>query len=353
MVKGKLGALVLGIFVFLILMNAVHAAGSKLLFSDVDVKVGSKTSKNLDDGDTINDEAEPGDTVEFRIEVRNNFTDAEDLDIENIVVEVTIEGIDDGDDFDDESSDFDLRADSDKRVTIEFQVPIEVEEDTFDVTIHAEGEDQNGTDHDADMKLRLEVNKESHLLTITRLSLSPAEISCNRKNVQVSTTVINTGNEDQEDVSIQVLNSDLGVDLQEIVDELTAEPNEDESKFSGTFNFNVNDDADAGSYPILLRALYNDGREKSEETATLTVNDCSTAKPVQTNDEEPEVTDEEGVEVITGNAPSTSGQPSPDTVVTQESFLSSDAFVVGVIIAEIVVVIVGLVLVISLFRKKG
>ena len=79
----------------------------------------------------------------------------------------------------------------------------------------------------------------------------------------------------------------------------------------------------------------------------------ATTKTTQT-DEEPEVTDEEGVEVITGNAPSdTNVQPAPDTIVTQESFLSSDAFVVGVIIAEIVVVIVGLVLVISLFRRKG
>src|SRR3989338_503372 len=96
---------------FVFLMNVAYAAGSKLIFSDVDVKVGGKTSKNLDDGETIDDEAEPGDTVEFRIEVKNNFTDAEDLDIEDISVEVTIEEIDDGDDLDEESSDFDLRAD--------------------------------------------------------------------------------------------------------------------------------------------------------------------------------------------------------------------------------------------------
>ena len=134
-------SLLLSLVIFIFLMNVAYAAGSKLVFSDVDVKVGSKTSKNLDDRDTIDDEAEPGDTVEFRVEVQNNFTNAEDLDIEDISIEVTIEEVDDGDDVDEESSDFDLKAGRDKKVTLKFQLPLEIDEDTFDVTIHAEGED--------------------------------------------------------------------------------------------------------------------------------------------------------------------------------------------------------------------
>ena len=90
MVKIRAKTLIIGLVMFVFLMNVAYAAGSKLIFSDVDVKVGGKTSKNLDDGETIDDEAEPGDTVEFRIEVKNNFTDAEDLEIKDITVEVTI-----------------------------------------------------------------------------------------------------------------------------------------------------------------------------------------------------------------------------------------------------------------------
>lgn len=359
MIKIRAKSLILSLVIFVFLMNVAYAAGSKLVFSDVDVKVGSKTSKNLEDGDTIDDEAEPGDAVEFRIEVRNNFTDAEDLDIEDITVEVTIEEIDDGDDLDDESSEFDVKADNDKRVNIEFEVPLEVEEDTFDVIIHAEGEDENGTDHDADMKLRLEVDKETHLLKITRNTLSPAEVACNRKNVQLSTTVINIGNEDEEDVTVQVLNSDLGVDLKEELGELTAEPNEDESRFSNIFTFNVPNDAEAGSYPITLRALYDDDRRKAEESATLTINDCATTKSVTTKPEE-EITSEEdeSVEIITpttGKTTTAVVEPTvpAGTVVTQESLFKSNAFVVGIIIAEIAAVIVGIVLVVSLFRRRS
>ncbi|MBS3101475.1 hypothetical protein J4204_05045 [Candidatus Woesearchaeota archaeon] len=350
-------SLLLSLVIFIFLMSAAHAAGSKLIFSDVDVNVGGKTSKNLDDGDTIDDEAEPGDAVEFRVEVKNNFTDAEDLEIEDITVQVTIEEVDDGDDLDEESSDFNLKADRDKRVTLKFQLPIELDEDTFNVLIHAEGEDENGTNHEADMDLELEVNKESHQLIITRSTLSPAEVSCNRRNVQADMSVVNIGNEDEEDVTIHVFNSDLGVDLKENVEEITAEPNEDESRFSGTYSFSVPNEAEAGSYPITVKALYDDDRKKAEKALTLTVNDCATARK-ETAEEEKTSEEGEEVEVIsptTGRATATVvDEEAPEgAVVTRESFLGSNAFVTGIIIAEVIAVIVGIVLVVALFRRKG
>jgi len=356
-VKIRIKLLLICLVVFVLLMSAAYAQ-SKLIFSDVDVKVGSQTSKNLDDGDTINDEAEPGDAVEFRVEVKNNFTNAEDLDIEGITVEVTVEGIDDGDDLDDESTDFDLRADRDKRVNIEFHVPIEVEEDTFDVLIHAEGEDENGTDHEADMRLRLEVDKESHKIMITRNTLNPAEISCSRKNVQAGLTAINIGNEDEEDVTISMSNSDLGIDIEQAVSELTAEPNEDESRFSNSYSFNVPNDAEAGSYPILFRVLYDEDKKKAEETATLTVNDCATAAAKSTTSSTSSTSEEgEDVTVITpttGSTTTTVVEEAPEgATISQEGFFRSNAFVTGIIIAEVVAVIVGIVLVVSLFRRRG
>lgn len=355
MAKVSLKLFLLSLAIFVLLMNTAYAARQALEFSDVDVKVGSKTSKNLRNGDTINEEAEPGDTVEFRIEVKNNFTDAEDLEIEDITVEVTIEEIDDGDDFEEESADFDLDAGDDKKVTLKFQIPLEVEEDDFDVIIRAEGDDENNTDQEIEIRVKLEVEKESHLLKITRASLSPAEVSCNRKNVQLSTNVINIGNEDEEDVTVQVVNSDLGIDLKEQVEELTAEPNEDESRFSKVYTFNVPNNADSGSYPIILRALYDDDRKKSEETALLTVNECLTSN------KETASTEEEDVEVITptisptGRTTANVVQPTTqsDTTVTQESFFKSNAFIAGIIIAEVVAVIVGIALVVSLFRRKA
>lgn len=351
MVKINIKLLLSSIVMLIFFISVAYA--DNLEFSDVDVKVGGKSSKDLEDGETIDEEAEPGDSVVFDVEVKSNFTDDDDLDIEDITITVTIEGIDDGDDLEEESNEFDLGPDDEDGEKLEFEVPLEVEEDTFDVLIEVEGEDENGTDHSIEMNLKLDVEKESHRLIITRSTLNPADVTCNRKNVQTGVTVINIGNEDEDDVTIEVSNSDLSVDLEELVDELTAEPNEDESTFSKTFTFNVPEDADAGSYPISISASYNDDREIEEEMPTLTVNDCPTAKVTTSGSEE-----EQDVEVISPTTGSVTGsvvQPTvpAGTTVTQESFLKSNAFVIGIIIAEVVAVIVGIVLVVSLFRRKS
>ncbi len=356
MVKIRKIPFIVGIVMFVLLMSAAYAQ-SKLIFSDVDVKVGSRTSKNLEDRDTIDDEASPGDTIEFRVEVRNNFTNEEDLKIEDITVQVTVEEIDDGDDLDEESSEFDLRQGSDKRINLKFEVPIEVEEDSFDVLIHAEGEDENGTSHEADMALRLDVDKETHLLKITRAALNPAEISCSRRSVQLGTSIVNIGNDDEPDIKVSIINSELGININEDIGELTAEPHEPESKFSKTYLFNVPADAEAGSYPITLRVLYDGDREKAEETPTLTISDCATANKQTPSTEEKGK--DSGVEVITpppttGSTTSSGGQPAaPGVVVTQESLLKSNTFFVGIIIAEIVVVIIGIVLIASLIGRRS
>lgn len=351
MVKIKIISILISLVIFIFLLNVAYAARQALEFSDVDVKVGSKTDKNLRNGETISEEAEPGDTVEFRIEIKSNFTSAENLDIEDVQVTVTIEDIDDGEELEEESNEFDLSPGRDKRVTLKFDVPLEVDEDDFDVLIEAEGDDENGTDQKITMRLRLEVDKESHLLKITRSTLSPEEVSCNRKNVKAGLTVINVGSEDEEDVKVQILSPDLSLEIKEDIGELEAEPNEDSSRFSKVFTFNVPNDVEAGSYPITLRALYDDDRKKTDDTVTLTVNDCATFK----KEEKKETVEEEEVEVV--SPPSVVQKPPvvvvpPDTTVTEESFFKSNAFVVGVIIAEIIVVILGIILIVALFARR-
>ena len=345
-------------------INIAHAAGSKLIFSNADVKVGGKSSRDLINGDTIDRAAKPGDNVEFRIQVKNNYTSGENLDIRDIVVAVTIEGIDDGDDLDDESKGFDLRSGSDKRVTIKFQTPIEVEETSYNVKISAEGEDENGTNHIADMTLRLDVNKDSHLLDINKNSLAPQEVSCNRKGIKISTTIINIGNDDEKDIKLEISNTELGLGLKDSIDELLADPNQEESKFSKTYSFNIPDTIEAGSYPITISTLYNDGRKKTDDNAAvLTVSDCSksgTAKEEKKTDELVQDGTNDEVSVITPQPKEEKSteslvQPNipPDTSISQEGVFKSDTFIIGVIIAEIVAVVIGIVLIIVLFRRRS
>ena len=348
MVKIRIRSIVLSLIMFIFLMSIAHAAGNKLNFSRVDVKVGARNSNNLRDGDTIREDAKPGDKLEFRVEMKNTYTSAEDLKIRNVIVNVKIEGIDNGDDLEEESNEFDLSPGSTKRVTLKFQVPEEVDEDSFDVIITADGDDKNGTSHSAEMRLNLQINKESHKVKITRDTLSPAEVSCNRKNMQMAVTLLNIGTEDEDTVNLEISNSDLRLDIKDDIGQLKAEPNEPESRFSKVYRFNVPADAEAGSYPITLKVLYNNDRKLSEDTQTLTVIDCS--QPKQENKTQ---------NVDLSNQPSTTPDKTtvvvqevpPDTVVSTEGFFKSNGFVIAIVIAEIIAVIVGIILLISLFGR--
>ncbi|MEK6869044.1 MAG: putative Ig domain-containing protein, partial [Nanoarchaeota archaeon] len=80
--------------------NITVGKGPRLIISDLDVKVDTKTDKGIQNNTKISKEAAPGSRVEFKLEIENLFTDDEDLEIEDIDVEITIEDIDDGDDLD-------------------------------------------------------------------------------------------------------------------------------------------------------------------------------------------------------------------------------------------------------------
>src|SRR3989344_1881916 len=101
------------VYLLIFLLLVVMVTADKLSITDVDVEVDDKSDNNLDDGDTIGREAEPGSKIVFEVEVFNEYTKEEDIEIDDIEIEVTIEDIDDGDDLDDESDDFDLKPQRD------------------------------------------------------------------------------------------------------------------------------------------------------------------------------------------------------------------------------------------------
>ena len=360
MVKITIRASLFGLIAFVIVMlliNVSHASalnGQNLQISNVDVKVSSKTLRNLSNGETVSEDARPDRVVEFRVEVRNNFTLLQDLKIQDITVKTTIESIDNGEDLEIESDRFDLRADTEKKSFFRFEIPLEVREDTYNVIITAEGEDEDGTNEIATRKLKLEVSKDNHMLKILKASLTPAEISCNRKNAQLAVSVLNVGDIDEDDVSVQIYNQELGLDIKDKAGTLFSRPNEPESRFSKTYVFNVPKNIEAGNYPITIKVFYNDDRNIAEGTVTLIANNCAGAanlEAVKPAGEGP------SVEVITPEAEKTTApaaqQPETPagTVITQESFLSSNAFVAGIIV--VAAIILGIVLVVSLFRKRS
>ena len=343
-------ALVLAMFA----MNVAYAARSKLVISDVDVRIGSKTLKNLSDGSSVSEEARPGRTVEVRVETRNDFTRTEDIKIDGITTKVKIENIDNGDDLEQESRDYDLRADSETKFNFKFEIPLEVREDTYNIVITSEGNDVNGTRNLAEVRLKLDVNKQNHDILILQKSLTPNEVSCKRKNIQLSTTLLNIGNDDEDKVTFQILNSQLGINVEDTFGGLRALPNEPESRFSKIYSFDVPNDAEPGSYPLTLRATYDNDRKVTEDEVTLVVDKCTAPQATTAKPREQTGYVEGGVELITSGQTTPAVQPTPPgAIITQESLLSSPLFVVGVLAAEVIAVIIGIVLVVTLFKRKG
>jgi PKD repeat protein len=173
-------------------------SGSTCGFLDISrvrAEVDSRSDSNVRDGDEISEEARPGSNVKIRVELENTFNNT-GPDIEDITVTATLEGIDDGDDIEDESNEFDLRPGDDKQVTFRFDVPDDAEDGSYDITIEAEGEDENSREHDCDFDIELEVEREEHDLDITEVIVRPNPGNCtNGASAQIR--IVNSGQNDE------------------------------------------------------------------------------------------------------------------------------------------------------------
>ena len=349
----------IGLFMILLIVPIVLAStefgnvikgGGKLLITDVDVKVGSKTDKNMDFGETIKHEARPGDTVKFTIEATNNFTNAEDLEIEDIEVTITIEDIDDDSDLEEEDDIKDLKDGKDNDVTIEFTIPLEVDEGDYDVLIVVEGEDENGTTHEVQYELELEVEKEDNEVLFTRNTLTPSEIKCSR-NVQLSIAVINTGASDEDDVTLEVTNAELGVSFRETFD-LSDDPFDDDSKFRKTFTIAIPQEVEVGIYTIQSQVTFDDGNDRETATAELIVTQCEIFAEEEEEEEEVVVV-QPPVDTIP-NVISAGTVTTPTLPVTEEkSLFESSGFLVALVVGEVLLVLIAILLVMAVIKRRS
>lgn len=262
--------------------------GPRLAISDLDITIDGKTDKNVNNNSKITEEAKPGSKVEFKIEFENLFSDEEDLEIEDIDVEVTIEEIDDGDDLEEEGNGIDIKQGKDETTNVEFEIPLQVEEGIYDVIINADGEDENNTRHEALFIVKLEVEKEQHEIRITNAQISPATIQCQRQ-VSINSEIMNTGAKEEDDVSLEISNSQLGISS--LTDGIELDEGTDDNVYSKLLNYKIGESTAAGVYPITIKTKY-DSKESDTETLNLEVKDCEKFKAVkkEVKEEKPKVT---------------------------------------------------------------
>ncbi|HLC61192.1 MAG TPA: PKD domain-containing protein [Candidatus Nanoarchaeia archaeon] len=254
------------------------SSGSKLKIIDVDVKVDGRTSSGLSDGEKISRTAGPESKIDFKIKTRNLFSTTGGLTIRNIVVKTTIESIDNGDDLEDESSDFDLRPQSEKTVTLNnFKLPLNVDDSDYNVHIEAEGEDENGTTQRDELNIVLEVKKDKHDLRFTKLVVNKAKINCN-EGFMLNYQIINLGREDEEKSYVEIKSDELGIDS--FQRDIEIQSGTDGNTYSKIVPLKILNNVEDGSYPLTVNIYSDDGTLQDTKTVQLNVQDCGVKKQI-------------------------------------------------------------------------
>ncbi|MDP7457292.1 MAG: hypothetical protein QGH47_01065 [Candidatus Woesearchaeota archaeon] len=330
----------------------------RLIIEDVEVDVGDDTDSNVNDGETISKKAEPGDEVKFTVDIRNGFSKASDIDLEDVIITITIEDIDDSDDLEEESDEFDIDAGDNEDEVITFQIPEDAEEDTYDVIIEVEADDSDGNNHETQIEVKLRVDRERHKLIIQRSTLENNINTCKRTN---SLTILakNIGSNEEDESVLTIVNQDLGINTRDFF-ELEEDPDDSDSEFSKTVNFKLPDNLANGDYPIDVRLYYDTDKLVDTENVILKVADCATATTTPSDSGSETPSDDGAVVVVTPPAAAGSTTPVSTTSQTQGSSTfvtdlggsvrSSSLYTIMLVVANIIIVVLVVVLFVQLLK---
>jgi len=318
---------------------------SKLVISNIDVEVDGKSDRHISDGQTIRKKANPGSVVEFDVEVSNLYT--RNVDIEDVEITVTIEKIDDGEEIDDESDDFDLRPGEDEKESIELRVPWLVDEDRYTVVIEAEGKDTNGKILEARQTIYLIVDKEKDDVVIHDFSIGSGALQCLRSTT-LDIEVMNLGSKDEDDIKLAISSDELGIDIIKNGIELD-EGDDRDSVFDELYTIEVDGSVEEGSYEIWAR-VYTDGRLSDQESVSVYVRDCNGAGisgDKEGSREKKDTAMPTGAVVISGAATT----EIEDGQGKQENFLERNWLTFLVVLINLVIIVLGIAIVSIVVRR--
>ncbi len=182
---------------------------NKLNVKSIKIYVDEDKTTANENGDDF--EVKPGSVIRMEIKLENDFADK---DINDIEVVATIYEIDDGDDLEEDDS-LDLNDGEDDTIEFTFDVPIEIDEDTYDMVLTIEGTDDDGLVWRYTYNFDVELDKEKHELVLDYPSI--LTLVCGQ-DASFSVKTINLGADDEQDVVLRVSNLDLNIEYSETFD---------------------------------------------------------------------------------------------------------------------------------------
>jgi len=348
--------------------NSVFAASNrtvdvdypKLIMYDMKVYVDGKKHSGIDEGCVddicdIEDDVYPGSEIRIVMEFKNIYdNDAEDLDIEDINIEAILAEIDDGDDIEEDTDINRLRAEDKETVELMFEIPLAVEEGTYDLDINIDAEDEDGNDQGFDFGFNVKVDKKSHEIIIQRAELTKDTVSCTR-DTRLEVKIMNIGARDEDEVELEVKNEQLGINMRKTnIPELESDPDGD-NEYETSFDLSIDEDAVAGTYPLALIVYFSGDVHSDAVDVDLVVQDCA-AKQTQ---QDTSADDTSGSSADTSDAAGEFDHTIPDYVLqdfgitesVETSFKDSAAYIVLLVVAILAAVGSITLLVVLLLRR--
>jgi len=282
---------------------------------------GKKESGVDEDGGKI--DVIPGSTIELKVELENLFTDDQDVDINDILIEAVLESIDDGDDIEIDVDEFDLNAEEDKKRILEFKVPFNAEESQYDLILNITGDDDRGVSYSIEITFEVDVERENHNIAFNEI-LTDANLACDSQS-SVGVDIVNLGSHD-EDVRLTIFNDDL--------------------ELNDKYNFNLEmgeihkkdyiikiPDKKTGVFQILVSVDYNDDKDKETEVKKVNV-ECVIEGEVQAKN-----LLSANIQTNTNSFKESSQiQPEANSVLESNNELENKGLIISLVFANILVI---------------
>lgn len=205
------------------------------------------------------DEFSPGEAMDIKVRVDNDYSRKLNVKVEAVLYDATdddeiakvVSDSEDIDDGDDETFDLTLNIPSDKLD----------EDNTYYLYVKAY-KTTDEEEHCAYDRIEVDIEREDEMVVIDEFSLTKTEFSCT-DTITATVTVENTGLEDQDEVSIALESSALGIDFESGKFRVNAY-DENGNRHTESFVFNA-ETAEEGDYRIIATVYYGDNEKETKD----------------------------------------------------------------------------------------
>ena len=256
---------------------------------------GTSFSIDINDPDS-GDDYYPGETIEIEVDVENE--DDEDLDVK---VEAIFYNIDEGKSEESVKSD-EENIDEGESQTFDLTLEIPTDLDTSDtyylyVKVYESGNEDDSCDYE---RVRIDLEREEKNVIITEAKIVPSYGLACGDDYTLSVEVENIGEDEDEDVYIDVFDGDLEVSEGSDYFDL-GDYNDNDNDYLYTLNLDVPEDLDAGDHYLEVMVYFDDSDEYDSELVLVELGECTASSSSESesssSDEELSVTVDSSIEV--------------------------------------------------------